>query len=171
MAKVKTAVERRKRWLKGAETLTLPVSGVEVLVRPVSEVDLIEHSQDQSFIQFLVGQFMAVAGAGDGAVSATTNGHVMAEMVNAYARAALVRPAVVATAAEVIDDEEQVYLPDIPMPDRVHIMAWAQGAEAARAALAFRDQAGGAGAAVEPVSDGADAGAAPVAADRPAEAA
>jgi hypothetical protein len=81
--------------------------------------------------------------------------------LDAYARRALVYPAVVDRPEDVTDEDAHIFIDDLDDEDKQVLLNWNGGEEATRDAVAFRDGSGMQDQAVEPLPDGDGAGAAP----------
>lgn len=143
-----------------AEAVTLPICGQEVLLRRVDKYEIEYACIAVTRLQHLVDQLTGEDGARE-----PTEEHLrtLNAALDTLARLCLVRPVVVLSRAEVSDDDEQVYIGDLPRGDKLYMVYWLGGEEVGARAESFPDGAGSEAAAVDAVPDGEGGGAAAVA--------
>jgi hypothetical protein len=157
------------KW-NGASRFTLPLCGQEVLVRMLDPIEMELAGMPATRLQQLGQQLIESQERGDGALTPEQQRAFRAAL-DAVARLALLRPAVVDRPEEVEDDDEQVYIGDLRLGDKLALALHLNGGAEAERLATFPDRPGGAAAGVEPLPDGADAGPAPQRSRRSAKAA
>lgn len=151
------------KWNKASE-ITLPFSGETVLVRRIGPVEMARMHGSIGQLQAAAMELTQLRASPTNDVTSEQLASIM-QFAETVTRACLVDPVVVDRPEDVTDDDHQVYIGDIVADDRMAILNWLNGGEVAEQARSFRDETGGQDAAVEPLPDGEDAGAA---AERPA---
>jgi hypothetical protein len=135
-----------------------------VLARRASHLRLARYGGDLGVLQSLAARLTQDGVKPDATIFDLLKEPAMRDglfsMLDAYARACLLRPKVVDAPEQVLDRERQVWIEEIDDEDKQFLMTWSQGGEAAEEATTFPDAAADAGAdgsataGVEPVPDG-----------------
>lgn len=133
--------------LRIRETVILPESKRKVMLRRATGMKLVRMGADIGVMQALAAKLTMDGGTGKPGEAGPSMAEVFSKdaetrdgffaLLDAYARACLVKPVVVERLEDVRDPERHIWFEDIYEEDKQFIMAWSQGGEAADDAAAF----------------------------------